>query len=245
MVGLLTFSLAFLLGNSYEEEIREDNHESPVIEHIPNRDFTRLAADSSETEIETLEREIDNHPTFSRQVSDVPPGERKIKSSVFDEEEDTSGKEKESEEEQKQQEVDVDKEPQEKESQIEQDRHKETAAQNEETEEEKRNDKEEGEEERETFRGVASWYGPGFHGSGTASGETFNQNAKTAAHPELPFGTEVKVTFLRTGKSTEVRINDRGPFTGGRIIDLSRAAAEAIGLKSHGIGEVKVEVLEP
>lgn len=90
--------------------------------------------------------------------------------------------------------------------------------------------------------GYASWYGPNFHGRRTASGEIYNQNAYTAAHNSLPFGTEVKVTFLRTGRSVMVRINDRGPFVGNRIIDLSRRAAEEIGLRPHGIGRVRLEV---
>jgi rare lipoprotein A len=84
--------------------------------------------------------------------------------------------------------------------------------------------------------GQASWYGPGFHGRRTASGETFNQNDLTAAHPSLPFGTRVRVT--RNGRSVVVRINDRGPYTGGRIIDLSAAAASQIGLRSLGVGNV-------
>jgi rare lipoprotein A len=84
--------------------------------------------------------------------------------------------------------------------------------------------------------GQASWYGPGFHGRRTASGETFNQNDLTAAHPSLPFGTRVRVT--RNGISVVVRINDRGPHTGGRIIDLSAAAASRIGLRTVGIGHV-------
>lgn len=74
---------------------------------------------------------------------------------------------------------------------------------------------------------VASWYGPGFHGKKTASGERFNQNAYTAAHKTLPFGTQVRVTYK--GRSVTVRINDRGPFIKGRTIDLSKAAARAIG----------------
>ncbi len=95
-----------------------------------------------------------------------------------------------------------------------------------------------------TERGTASWYGPGFQGNMTSSGETFNKNELTAAHPSLPFNTYVEVTFLQTGQSTTVRINDRGPHVGGRIIDLSRAAAEAIGLRPHGLGEVKLRVFD-
>ena len=79
-------------------------------------------------------------------------------------------------------------------------------------------------------RGKASWYGPGFHGRRTASGEIFNTNEMTAAHRSLPFGTRVRVTNHRTGRSTVVRINDRGPYAHGRIIDLSRASADAIGI---------------
>ena len=87
-------------------------------------------------------------------------------------------------------------------------------------------------------RGVASWYGPGFHGRRTASGETFNINALTAAHRSLPFGTRVRVTNERTGRSVVVRINDRGPFAHGRVIDLSKASAQAVGLS--GVGSVSL-----
>ncbi len=78
--------------------------------------------------------------------------------------------------------------------------------------------------------GTASWYGPGFHGRKTASGQRFNQNAMTAAHRTLPFGTRVRVTNHGTGRSVVVTINDRGPFHGGRVIDLSKASAAAIGM---------------
>lgn len=91
--------------------------------------------------------------------------------------------------------------------------------------------------------GLASWYGSNFHGRRTSSGEVFNQHDYTAAHCYLPFGTVVRVTYLRTGKSVTVRINDRGPHSPERIIDLSGAAAGAIGLKSHGVGRVRVEIL--
>ncbi len=94
-----------------------------------------------------------------------------------------------------------------------------------------------------TLSGVASWYGPGFHGRRSASGEVFNQNALTAAHRTLPFGTQVRVTNLSTGRSVVVRINDRGPFGHGRVIDLSAAAAAQIGLQASGIGRVQLEVL--
>ena len=82
--------------------------------------------------------------------------------------------------------------------------------------------------------GVASWYGPGFHGRLTANGERFNQNELTAAHKTLPFGTRVLVESPRTGKQVVVRINDRGPFIKGRVIDLSKAAAQELGLIQRG-----------
>jgi len=90
--------------------------------------------------------------------------------------------------------------------------------------------------------GYASWYGGKFQGRQTASGEIFDTNKLTAAHKTLPFGTVVEVTNLDNGKSIEVRINDRGPFVEGRIIDLSRAAATKIGMMSTGIAPVKVEI---
>jgi rare lipoprotein A len=86
--------------------------------------------------------------------------------------------------------------------------------------------------------GGASWYGPGFHGKKTASGQKFNENAMTAAHKTLPFGTVVKVTDQRTGKSIKVTITDRGPFHKGRVIDLSKAAAAKLGTKNSGVGKV-------
>jgi len=91
--------------------------------------------------------------------------------------------------------------------------------------------------------GIASWYGPGFHGNRSASGEVFNQNAMTAAHRYLPFGTEVRVTNLNTGRSVVVRINDRGPFSRGRVIDLSAGAARAIGMIGSGVAPVSLEVI--
>jgi peptidoglycan lytic transglycosylase len=91
--------------------------------------------------------------------------------------------------------------------------------------------------------GLASWYGPKFHGKLTASGEVFNQEKFTAAHRTLPWGSRVKVTNLANGKSVDVRINDRGPFGKGRIIDLSRAAARALGMVEQGITSVRVEWL--
>jgi rare lipoprotein A len=91
--------------------------------------------------------------------------------------------------------------------------------------------------------GLASWYGPGFHGNLSASGEVYNQHAMTAAHPSLPFGTQVRVTNLDNGRSVIVRINDRGPYYGGRIIDLSTAAAQVIGMVHTGVARVRVDVL--
>lgn len=96
---------------------------------------------------------------------------------------------------------------------------------------------------RFSVTGWASWYGPGFDGNYSASGEVFNQNALTAAHRDLPFGTQVRVTNKDNGMSVVVRINDRGPFSGDRIIDLSRGAAAAIGLIHSGVAPVNLEVL--
>ena len=96
---------------------------------------------------------------------------------------------------------------------------------------------------RSTQLGIASWYGGYFHGRRTANGERYNQNAMTAAHRHLPFGTRVRVVNLNNGRSTIVRINDRGPFIRGRIIDLSAAAAGEIGMRGAGIAQVRVEVL--
>ena len=91
--------------------------------------------------------------------------------------------------------------------------------------------------------GVASWYGPGYHGRRTSSGEVFDQEAMTAAHVSFAFGTQVKVTLLSTGRSVIVRINDRFPAHKGRVIDLSRAAARRIGLIGPGTGVVRMEVV--
>ena len=94
-----------------------------------------------------------------------------------------------------------------------------------------------------TETGLASWYGPKFQGKLTASGEVFNQELFTAAHPTLPWGSRVKVINLDNGKSVDVRINDRGPFKRGRIIDVSRAAARALGMVGRGITTVRIEWL--
>lgn len=93
--------------------------------------------------------------------------------------------------------------------------------------------------------GVASWYGPGFHGRLTANGERFNQNELTAAHKTLPFGARVLVESPRTGKQVVVRINDRGPFVKGRVIDLSKAAAQELGLIQRGHDVVVLRELLP
>ena len=91
---------------------------------------------------------------------------------------------------------------------------------------------------REWQRGRASWYGPGFHGRLTASGERYDQYALTAAHKTLPFGTLVRVRSLVNGREVDVRITDRGPFVAGRIIDVSQAAAEALGMRGQGVKDV-------
>lgn len=89
--------------------------------------------------------------------------------------------------------------------------------------------------------GEASWYGARHHGRRTASGAVFDRAALTAAHPSLPFGTRVKVIHLANGRSVEVVINDRGPFAGNRIIDLSQAAARALGMIESGTATVRLE----
>ncbi|MGE0200257.1 MAG: septal ring lytic transglycosylase RlpA family protein [Candidatus Melainabacteria bacterium] len=94
-------------------------------------------------------------------------------------------------------------------------------------------------------QGLASWYGQQFHGRRAADGSRFDMHAMTAAHRTLPFGTFVKVSNNRTGKSCVVKITDRGPYAHGRIIDLSEAAAGAIGMKGSGVANVTVEILKP
>lgn len=97
---------------------------------------------------------------------------------------------------------------------------------------------------QQTQVGHASWYGPGFHGRTTASGERFNQWAtNTAAHKTLPFNSLVRVTDLGTGRHHVVRINDRGPFIRGRVIDMSRAAANQLGFQSRGSARVRLDVV--
>ena len=95
-----------------------------------------------------------------------------------------------------------------------------------------------GKAKQEIARGRASWYGHRFHGRRTASGERFDMHDFTAAHPSLPFGTELTVRNPANGREVAVRVNDRGPVHGNRIIDLSRAAAQAIGLVAAGVGTV-------
>ncbi len=92
--------------------------------------------------------------------------------------------------------------------------------------------------------GIASWYGPGFHGKRTANGEIYDMYAMTAAHKTLPFNAIVKVVDLDTGRWVIVRINDRGPFVPGRIIDLSYAAAKELGIVEKGIARVGLKVLK-
>ncbi|HBH26015.1 MAG TPA: septal ring lytic transglycosylase RlpA family lipoprotein [Rhodospirillaceae bacterium] len=102
-------------------------------------------------------------------------------------------------------------------------------------------------EYRVTYReeGEASWYGPGFHGKPTANGERFNARALTAAHPTLQLPCTVRVTNLENGRVVALRVNDRGPFAKGRLIDVSEAAAQVLGFKTAGTARVRVELLEP
>lgn len=93
-----------------------------------------------------------------------------------------------------------------------------------------------------TETGLASWYGTSEQGRKTASGERFDKNAMTAAHPSLAFGTVVRVTNLENGRTIKVRINDRGPFVRGRIIDLSAGAAARLGIREDGVARVRVAV---
>lgn len=93
--------------------------------------------------------------------------------------------------------------------------------------------------------GLASWYGPGFHGRRTASGQRFDQNGLTAAHRKLPLGSEVRVTNLENGRSIVVEINDRGPHVRSRVIDLSKGAARKLGMVEEGIARVRIEIQPP
>jgi rare lipoprotein A len=94
-----------------------------------------------------------------------------------------------------------------------------------------------------TISGPASWYGGKFHGRLTANGERFDKAKLTAAHKTLPFGTKVRVTNRDNGRSVVVRINDRGPFVGNRVIDLSQGAASAVGMIDSGVARVTIDVL--
>jgi rare lipoprotein A len=92
-----------------------------------------------------------------------------------------------------------------------------------------------------TQTGVASFYGPELHGRRTASGERFNKNAMTAAHRTAPFGSMLRVTNLSNGRSVLVRVNDRGPFIRGRIVDVSQGAARHIGMQGRGVARVRIQ----
>ncbi|MGH9430696.1 MAG: septal ring lytic transglycosylase RlpA family protein [Terriglobia bacterium] len=96
---------------------------------------------------------------------------------------------------------------------------------------------------RQTQRGLASWYGMECQGNSTASGESYNMNGLTAAHPTLPLGTKVRVTNLRNKRSIILRINDRGPYFGGRLLDVSKAAAIRLGFLSYGKARVTIDVV--
>jgi rare lipoprotein A len=98
---------------------------------------------------------------------------------------------------------------------------------------------------RSTYReeGIASWYGKPFHGRRTASGEVYDMDQLTAAHPTLPLQSLLRVTHLATGQDVEVRVNDRGPYVDGRVLDLSREAARRIGLFQAGVSKVRIELL--
>jgi rare lipoprotein A len=93
-------------------------------------------------------------------------------------------------------------------------------------------------------QGACSWYGPGFHGRRTSNGEVFDKNALTAAHRTLPFGSRVEVTEVRSGKKVRVRINDRGPFIGRRILDLSYAAAASLDIVHKGVANVQLRLVD-
>src|SRR5262245_1539281 len=91
--------------------------------------------------------------------------------------------------------------------------------------------------------GIASWYGPGFHGNRTANGEVYDQNGLTAAHKTLPLPSMVRVTNLENGRSIEVRVNDRGPFSAGRLIDMTRRGAQLLGFIDRGTARVRVDIM--
>lgn len=106
------------------------------------------------------------------------------------------------------------------------------------------NNNQDNSEYSKNFRGYASYYADQFHGKKTANGEIFDMNKMTAAHKTLPFNTKLRVTNLKNGKSTFVRINDRGPFSGNRVIDLSKQAAIELDMIKDGVVEVECEVVD-
>jgi len=93
------------------------------------------------------------------------------------------------------------------------------------------------------YTGVASWYGPGFYGNRTANGEIYRPGTYTIAHRSLPFGTRVRITNLNNGRSAVARVNDRGPYIGGRIADLGQGIASQLGVTSSGVATIRLEVL--
>jgi rare lipoprotein A len=96
----------------------------------------------------------------------------------------------------------------------------------------------------EKFSGSISYYGPGFHGKKTASGALYDQNALTCAHKTLPFGSKVKVNFLKTQRSVILTVNDRGPYAHGRVLDVSVAAAKKLGMTKYGHGKANIEIVD-
>lgn len=94
------------------------------------------------------------------------------------------------------------------------------------------------------YTGVASWYGPGFYGNRTANGEVYRPGTFTVAHRSLPFGTRLRITNLNNGRSAIARVNDRGPYVGGRIVDLGHGIASHLGVTSSGTANVRLEVLQ-
>lgn len=102
-----------------------------------------------------------------------------------------------------------------------------------------------GYQKTKSFTGKASWYGGKFHGRKTASGERYNQYAMTAAHKKLPFGTRLLVKNLANGRKVIVRINDRGPFIRGRVLDVSKKAAQKLGFIRQGVAKIKAYILKP